>query len=461
MRDCKSPKAGLILAFILGFFLSFSQPGIADDTLARAIASIGSNETTLLIPNEQDVTADLTVPVNITLRFNQGGCLDIATGVTVTINGHVEAGLYQIFSWTGTGKVVFGAGALEKVYPQWWGAKGDKTSDDTVAIQAAVDACLYDVEHPQTLAVTGQCKLTASIIINRPFDSSISHGAFRIIGMGPQGGFYVSSAINMFSSSLPNGTYPVSEAISFENIQFEASNPALAAYVLDGDKFLRIQFLNCRFCYVKCLTATIYIQSIYFAKCMMREWAGTFLSSAAAFDISLEGNLMEWGGALWACTGNVHGGRFINNLLEGCTGRPIDFAGSVGLAIHGNYIEHNECTSPYVKLGVPSGVSVSGNAFLLTATQEADPAFFAVEWTGPITAGISAGNYCSGRLNKLTGGVTAGSFMAMGNYSLDSLAPQLSGLSVYANNAAALAGGLTAGMLYRTNGDPDTVCVVH
>lgn len=31
----------------------------------------------------------------------------------------------------------------------------------------------------------------------------------------------------------------------------------------------------------------------------------------------------------------------------------------------------------------------------------------------------------------------------------------------YANNAAALAGGLTAGMLYRTNGDPDTVCVVH
>ncbi len=35
------------------------------------------------------------------------------------------------------------------------------------------------------------------------------------------------------------------------------------------------------------------------------------------------------------------------------------------------------------------------------------------------------------------------------------------GLSVYANNAAAVAGGLTAGMLYRTAGDPDAVCVVH
>jgi hypothetical protein len=35
------------------------------------------------------------------------------------------------------------------------------------------------------------------------------------------------------------------------------------------------------------------------------------------------------------------------------------------------------------------------------------------------------------------------------------------GLPVYANNAAAVAGGLTAGMFYRTGGDPDPVCVVH
>jgi hypothetical protein len=34
-------------------------------------------------------------------------------------------------------------------------------------------------------------------------------------------------------------------------------------------------------------------------------------------------------------------------------------------------------------------------------------------------------------------------------------------LPVYANNAAALAGGLVAKQLYRTGGDPDLVCVVH
>lgn len=35
------------------------------------------------------------------------------------------------------------------------------------------------------------------------------------------------------------------------------------------------------------------------------------------------------------------------------------------------------------------------------------------------------------------------------------------GLPTYANNAAAVGGGLTAGDAYRTNADPDTVCVVH
>jgi len=34
-------------------------------------------------------------------------------------------------------------------------------------------------------------------------------------------------------------------------------------------------------------------------------------------------------------------------------------------------------------------------------------------------------------------------------------------LPQYANNAAAIAGGLTAGAFYRTGADPDPVCVVH
>jgi len=35
------------------------------------------------------------------------------------------------------------------------------------------------------------------------------------------------------------------------------------------------------------------------------------------------------------------------------------------------------------------------------------------------------------------------------------------GLEAFPNNAAAIAGGLTAGAFYRSGGDPDLVCVVH
>jgi hypothetical protein len=34
-------------------------------------------------------------------------------------------------------------------------------------------------------------------------------------------------------------------------------------------------------------------------------------------------------------------------------------------------------------------------------------------------------------------------------------------LDVYANNAAAITGRLSIGMLYRDGNDPDNVCVVH
>lgn len=37
----------------------------------------------------------------------------------------------------------------------------------------------------------------------------------------------------------------------------------------------------------------------------------------------------------------------------------------------------------------------------------------------------------------------------------------VAGVPAYADNAAAIAGGLAAGNIYRTNGDPDILCIVH
>lgn len=105
------------------------------DGLANAISHIGSTKTALLITNQQDVTDNATIPATMTLRFKQGGSLNISSGKTVTINGQVEAGLYQIFQ--GSGTVSFGAGAVECVNIEWWGAVPNDTVDCLASFTSA------------------------------------------------------------------------------------------------------------------------------------------------------------------------------------------------------------------------------------------------------------------------------------------------------------------------------------
>lgn len=113
---------GIFLMSVVGY-ICWRNP-YEYNTFTECVASIGGNEGTIMIPNEQAITADLIIPANITLRFIQGGYLNVSAGVTVTINGTIEAGLYQIFK--GSGLVVFsgtriGNGLLKNMYPHWEG----------------------------------------------------------------------------------------------------------------------------------------------------------------------------------------------------------------------------------------------------------------------------------------------------------------------------------------------------
>jgi len=107
-------------------------------TFAIAVADIDTTETTFVISDSQAVTANITVPSTLALSFLQGGDLNISAGVTVTINGYVEAGPYQIF--TGDGAVSFGSGTVGEVYSEWWGAIADDSTDCTTAINSAISS---------------------------------------------------------------------------------------------------------------------------------------------------------------------------------------------------------------------------------------------------------------------------------------------------------------------------------
>jgi hypothetical protein len=78
--------------------------------LQAVTAAITGN---LRISSAVTVSADTTVPSTVNLRFERGGKLVPASGVTVTLNCPVEAGLWQIFDTssggtiTATGMIVY------------------------------------------------------------------------------------------------------------------------------------------------------------------------------------------------------------------------------------------------------------------------------------------------------------------------------------------------------------------
>ncbi|MGQ9688686.1 MAG: hypothetical protein ACUVXF_07885 [Desulfobaccales bacterium] len=111
-------------------FVILGEQGYA--TLSEALATIGSTQTTLVLPAEAGaiaVTSDTTIPANIRLKVENGAYFQISDGVALTINGSIEAGPYQIFSWSGTGKAVLTDSPTKEILLQWFGAQSGTDYD--------------------------------------------------------------------------------------------------------------------------------------------------------------------------------------------------------------------------------------------------------------------------------------------------------------------------------------------
>jgi hypothetical protein len=80
------------------------------------------------------IADDTTVTTNV---FAPVGCIySVATGKVLTFSGKFDGSISQHFD--GAGTVVFGAGAVKEIYPEWWGATRDGITDDSVPLQAVI-----------------------------------------------------------------------------------------------------------------------------------------------------------------------------------------------------------------------------------------------------------------------------------------------------------------------------------
>lgn len=112
---------------------------VLDEADLRAkLAAIGASNASLVIATTIPIAADLAIPSNVALSFKRAGQLQPAVGTTLTINGAIDAGLWQIFSGLGT---ITGLPQIPTVYPEWFGALGNSINDDAEAIQTAINLC--------------------------------------------------------------------------------------------------------------------------------------------------------------------------------------------------------------------------------------------------------------------------------------------------------------------------------
>lgn len=94
--------------------------GVADDSGALRVAcssAVAANGGMVLIPDgTYRLASNTTIPASVTLWFLGTALLSLDTGVTLTLQGPIQAAVRQIFTGTGT---IVGSGSITTWHPQW------------------------------------------------------------------------------------------------------------------------------------------------------------------------------------------------------------------------------------------------------------------------------------------------------------------------------------------------------
>lgn len=104
-------------------------------TLGAAVTAFGSSSIHGILAKAITLTANTTIAATTLLEIQEGGSIAL-NGFTLTINGPLRAGLFQIF--TGSGNVRFGR-SMGDLPAEWWGVKADGSDDSAAMLRAIAD----------------------------------------------------------------------------------------------------------------------------------------------------------------------------------------------------------------------------------------------------------------------------------------------------------------------------------
>ncbi len=91
---------------------------MSQGSLQATVTTLGTNNpVTVWVTTPVSITSNFTIPSNITLVVLSTGSISVGAGLTLTINGPFQAGLYRVFY--GSGTIVFGSSTT--MLPEWNG----------------------------------------------------------------------------------------------------------------------------------------------------------------------------------------------------------------------------------------------------------------------------------------------------------------------------------------------------
>jgi hypothetical protein len=116
---------------------------IIDGDLPAQVTAAGGSRRTFLIFQNETLNANLTVPVNVALAFVREGRITVTSPAVLRIQSgeSISAPKQQIFVADAGGVLIENA----VVYPEWWGAVGDGTTNDTPPVQKAFDSLSKEI----------------------------------------------------------------------------------------------------------------------------------------------------------------------------------------------------------------------------------------------------------------------------------------------------------------------------
>lgn len=468
-------------------------------SINAAVTAIGGTEATLVVSSSETLTGSITFPSTLTLKIQKGGSIIKASSYTVTINGHFEAGRYQVFSGFSSGNITFGPNSVDRVYPEWWATNTTPGSTDMGAAILAAGNTLLPVDlAPTSYKVSQQLDVTGWIMTGKGWQSSAgTRTLLAFSGLGTDAAMITRTATNgrrailenffMYGNSWASGTgcegygMDIEQLVTVRNVYvygfklsgiFTHNNAAG-----DGGPYDSL-FENVQSHYngAHGFLAGTGSNAMTFINCS-GKWNGapsygvapSVAGSGDGFHLEYanEGNPSTAYNSYVTEAIKILGGDCSYNSRYGW-----NFVDGASCDISPSYAEGNLQAAPgqvsigdvsycFFRLGAVSGAAAGVNFAADYADYlNTNTVFVAGKsyGSGNSNTAVNRRNYINANLNTIFAYADESNYVSLAPVAGDHLAINQQGtskikilnLDTYADNAAALAGGLTAGMLYVT-----------